>query len=222
MSSFGDVDKNKKTFAEKVLVILQERNIKYTVLAREVGENVSTIKQIFYGRRKPKREVAHKICDYLKIDYFSSIKDDPYLSPLNEEAMTFGSKLSRILSSKNITQAEFAESIGISTATLSLIINDKQSFTTDVLFKICDELNLNVYDLIKDDPRYMDFANNFVNQTTIGSLFRKVGLQNPTKEDEEILVNLINDNKTLFSSNKEIKNTTDVFSNIDTNNITNL
>ena len=222
MSSFGDVEENKKTFAEKVLCILQERNIKYTVLAREVGENVSTIKQIFYGRRKPKSELAHKICDYLKIDYFSYIKDDPYLSPLNDNSLSFGNKLSRILSSKNITQAEFAESIGISTATLSLIINDKQSFTSDVLFKICDELKLNVYDLIKDDPRYMNFASNFVNQTTIESLFRKVGIENPTKKDEEILVNLINDNKTLFSSNKEINNTNDVFSNIDTNNITNL
>ena len=61
--SFGDTH---RTFAEKVIDILKAENIKFTTLAKEVGENVSTIKNCLYGRRRIKKDIAEKICDYLK------------------------------------------------------------------------------------------------------------------------------------------------------------
>ena len=225
--SFGDTH---RTFAEKVIDILKAENIKFTTLAKEVGENVSTIKNCLYGRRRIKKDIAEKICDYLKVDYYEMTKDDDYLNTLNpKKSLSFGQKLSNLLTSKGILQSDLAEILGVSESTISNIVNDKYDIKKDTLVKICNTLNVDMYEMLKDDPKYSYLKEEFKNKVSILSIFRSVGINNPKENYETILMDLINDNKQLFidsdnqkdnSNNIKADNSKDVFNKLNNNGYT--
>lgn len=205
--SLGDTDK--KTFAEKTIQELNLRKMSFVTLADGVGENVSTIKQCLYGNRKIKTVTAKKICNFLHLDFNEMIKDDAYLSSLNSvEYTTFGEKFGHFIEANNLNYSDVAENIGVSRTTIFNIIKDKNETRKDTLVKLCGTYNLDFYEMIKDDPKYSDFANNFEGNTNLSSLFRKVGINSFMPEYENILINLINDNKNLFlpNNNETTKN----------------
>lgn len=103
-------DETKKTFVEKVIQEMSFRNISFVTLADGVGENVSSIKQALYGRRKIKPDLAKKLCDYLHLDFYSMTKDD---SKLNLKSYTFGQKFGNYLDVNSLTQNDVAKAVGV-------------------------------------------------------------------------------------------------------------
>ena len=199
-SSFGD---SKKTFAEKTISILKKRNISFVALAKEVGENVNTVKNSLYGRRHIREDLARKICKFLDVDYYEMIKDDEYLNSLNPNVpLSFGKKLENILISKNIYKSDFADSLGLSNATITNIIQDKTDIKKDTLINICNLLNVDIYEMIKDDPKYISIKDNLNNKISISTVFQRVGITKPVSGYEDILTDLINKNRDLFTENK--------------------
>lgn len=199
--SLGD-NKERKNFCEKVIDIMQLSKMTYKSLAEGVGENVNTLKQTLYGRRRIKKDLATKICDYLGLNYLDMTKDDPFLSSYySSDSNSFGAKLGKELSSRGITHYEFADTIGISNGTLSRIVNNKTDIKKDTLVKICSSLNLNIYDMIKDDPKYDEYSDLY--SSSVIGLFKKVGIDEPVAGYENILLDLINNNKSLFLSNSQ-------------------
>ena len=196
--SFGD--EKKKTFAEIIIAELRERELTQQDIANQIGENYNNLKSYLYGHRPIKESVAKKLCNYLNLDYEEAIKNDPYLNPLNYyEPISFGQKLKALLRNKNIGFDEFAEGVGISTGTLSYIINGNKIIKLETICKICSYLNTNIYDMIKDDPQYILIKNQF-NTSTI-HLLNEAGIVNPISNYEEVLIKLIKANKYLFMAN---------------------
>lgn len=193
--SFGDY--KKMNFAEIIIAELRKRKITQQEVANEIGENYNTLKQWLYGKRTINETVAKKLCDYLDLDYKEVTKNDPYLNALEiSEISTFGEKLRKILKAKNIGHSEFAEAINISPGNLSYIINDKRTIKLKTLCEICGYLNVNIYNMIKDDPKYATFSNQFA--TPILSLFEEAGITNLIPNYKDVLLSLIKDNKKIF------------------------
>lgn len=64
--------------------------------------------------------------------------------------MKIGKRLVSLLKSRDMTQAQLASLIGIeSQSFFSAICNDKKLPSLDVLFAICDALNISVSDFFK-------------------------------------------------------------------------
>ncbi len=193
-SSLGD--KTKKTFVEKIIQEMTFKNISFPVLADGVGENVNSIRAILYGNRKIDLDLAKRLCNYLQLDFYNMTKDDPILN--SNKCITFGQKLAHYLDVNNLRQDDVANEIGVSRATISNIVHDKKSTNKDTLVNICGKYNLEFYDMVKDDPKYSEFSSNLNNKTSIMKLFNKVGINDPIPGYEDILTNLINENKELF------------------------
>lgn len=197
--SFGD--ENKKNFAEIIIAELRKRKITQQDIANEIGESYGNLKHYLYGQRPIKESVAIKLCNYLNLDYMEAIKNDPYLSSLNSFVpITFGEKIKNILRTKNISFEEFAEEIGISKGTLSYIINDNKVVKIETICKMCAYLNTNIYNMIKDDPKYALIKDQF--NSSILSLLNEIGITNPIPNYEEVLKKLIKANKYLFMADK--------------------
>lgn len=188
-------DDKQMTFVEKIIQEMNLRKISFPSLANAVGENENSIKQILYGRRKLKPDLANKLCDFFNLDFYEMTKNEPQL---NSNYTTFGQKFSHFLDVNSLSQNDVAKEIGVSRSTISNIINDKLDTKKDTLIAICGKYNLEFYDMVKDDPKYSEFSDNLNNKTSIMKLFRKVGIFNPVDGYENILANLINQNKDLF------------------------
>lgn len=194
-------DENKKSFVEKVIQEMNFKNISFPVLANGVGENVNSIRSILYGQRKIDLDLAKRLCDYLHLDFYQMTKDDSQLN--SNKYITFGQKLGHYLDVNSIRQDDIASEIGVSRVTISNIVNDKKNTTKDILVKICGKYNLDFYDMVKDDPKYSELFDNLNNRVSVMNLFRKVGINNPIDGYEDILTNLINENKDLFLPKEE-------------------
>lgn len=88
---------------------------------------------------------------------------------------------------------------------MSNIIHNKTDIKKDKLIQICSLLNLNLYDLIKNDPKFKYYIPDGICDTLVISLFKKVGIDDPREGSENILMNLINENKELFLSDSQNK-----------------
>lgn len=69
-------------FAEKLVQVLQDRNITAYKLAKETGIHQSTISQWKSGLQKPSLEAAEKVADYLdcSVDYLLGRTDKPEIN----------------------------------------------------------------------------------------------------------------------------------------------
>lgn len=195
--SFGD--ENKKTFAEIIIAELKKRKITQQDIANAIGEDYNSLKQCLYCKRPIKESVAIKLCNYLSLDYNEVIKNDPHLNIWqNSNAITFGQKLGKLLRTRNIDHKDFAEAVGISSATLSYIINNNRTLKLNTVCTICSYLNVSIYNMIKDDPKYKLISDSF--NTSIISLLKEAGIENPIPDYESALLNLIKANKYIFEA----------------------
>ena len=64
--------------------------------------------------------------------------------------MKFKCRLKVILAEKEMSHGEFAKAIGISASALSLIINNKSLPTFQVVYKICEELDMQIHEIWKE------------------------------------------------------------------------
>ncbi len=192
--SLGDETRN--TFVKKINEELKVRKISLFDLAKGVGENLNTIKTILYGYRKLNLDLAKRLCNYLNLDFYEMTKDDPVFN--SNKCITFGQKLGHYLDVNNLRQDDIANEIGVSRVTISNIVNDKTNTNKDILVKICGKYNLDFYDMVKDDPKYSLISDSLNNKISVMNLFQKVGINEPIAGYEDILTNLINENKELF------------------------
>lgn len=63
--------------------------------------------------------------------------------------MKFKCKLKVILAEKEIKHGDFAKTIGVSTGGLSAIVNNKSLPTFQVVYRICEELDMQIHEIWK-------------------------------------------------------------------------
>lgn len=197
MKNINFENTNKKTFAEIIISELKRRKITQQEIANAIGEDYNSLKQCLYCKRPIKESVAIKICNFLNLDFAEATKNDPHLNIWEDsDKITFGQKLGKILKAKNIDHKDFAEAIEIAPSTLSYIINNNRTLKLNVVCKICSFLNVSIYNMIKDDPKYKLISDNF--NTSILSILKEAGIDSPIPNYEEVLINLIRKNKEMF------------------------
>lgn len=89
---------------------------------------------------------------------------------MNDTDATFGTRLKKALQHRNMTQAQLAEHIGVTRATLSRYVNGEREPRFATAQKIADVLQIHIDQLLGESSDPMEIA------------IRLVARSNPTKE----------------------------------------
>ena len=149
-----------RNLGEKIKSWCRERNLTQMELANRIGLSRSSVNSIINGKWKPKRQVLKKIAQELEIPILELVEEP-------KETSKFLGHNIRVLCRRNrMNYCELAKKAGISTVTISHIVNGKNSCNPSkiTIRRLAKALNSTVEvlenDKLKEEDIYENVARN--------------------------------------------------------------
>lgn len=144
------------TFNNQIKKLRQEHNLSQQELADKIGMSKSSVNMYERGEREPGIETVKRIADFfdVDVDYLFGISDIK-----KRRSFTIGEKTNRSIAHNirhhreqaKLTQKQFADMLGVDEKTVAVIESGEEALNEEMLFMICDVLQLIPCNIIPTD-----------------------------------------------------------------------
>jgi len=137
-------------FAVILKCLLAKNNMTQCELAQKTGLSIATISHYAKGRSTPSKRTLEKVASALNVQlstFYGDVED--YEHYLSSEIDYFAERMNQLLKEKGITQAQFANDIGVSRQSANYYMKGKMFPEFDKVIEIARYFNVSLESLLE-------------------------------------------------------------------------